>query len=582
MLVDKRIFNLIKGVKGEILIKILLEFLLYATYIGQAFIMGSLIGGFYRGVEIKAMTVKFITIIALMLLRFILMWFMGVFAIKIMGNVRNKLRARLLDKISRLGPGFLFLKRSGKLESTLVSGIDYLQGYLIMYIPQIIVVVAVCSFLLLYLFNIHWVLSGIGLLSIIFCLIAPRVFGKVMQLISNSHWTSYGELNSDLVDGVQGMITLKSFNRGEDFGKNIKNRMKDLFVKTMKSLKINLLDVFVINLFSACGTSLILGVGAILFATGQIEASSLAVILFLANELFRPVNKLSDYFHQGFMGMSSSKSLYEILDVEDFVKFNGEKLPAKVFDELMINKLSFKYPETEKFVLKDINIKIHNNERVAIVGESGSGKTSLIYLLERFFDPSMGNIFYDGEPISHYNLEEYRRLISIVSQNTYLFTGTIRENLLLANPDSDDRLIKEACKKAAIDDDIMQLTHEYDSFVEEGGKNFSGGQRQRISLARAILKDAPILILDEATSSIDIRTEKKIQEALNDFTKNKTLIVVAHRLNTIKNVDKIYVLDEGEIAEEGSHDELLKKRGIYFNLCKNQTQLKQYKDGEQQ
>lgn len=578
MMIDKRIFELIKGIRLEICLKIFLEILIGGTYIAQAFILGSLIGDFYEGISIKTMSVKVISIVALMLTRFLLVWIISVFSVKIMSRVRNKLRARLFDKISRLGPGFLFLKRSGKLESTLVSGIDYLEGYLIMYIPQIAVVVILCSCLLIYLYNIHWILAILGFVSIIFCLVAPKVFGKVMELLSDSHWTAYGDLNSDLVDGVQGMTTLKSFNRGEDFGKSIKEKMNDLFIKTIKGLKLNLLDVFVINLFSAVGKSLILGVGAILFIKNQIEISHLAILLFFTTELFRPVNKLSDYFHQGFMGITASRALFEIMDTDEFVNMCGDKIPPKELGDFKIENLSFKYPQSDNIILNNFNMTIRKKEHVALVGESGSGKTTILYLLERFFDPSGGCIFYNDLPIDEYNLEEYRKLISTVSENTYLFKGTIKENLLLANPNASDEMIVEACKKAYIHDDIVKFKDKYYSIVEEGGRNYSGGQRQRISLARAILKDAPILILDESTSSIDIDTEKLIQKSIEDFTKDKTLFIIAHRLNTIINSDKIYVLDNGKIIENGSHDELMANKSLYYKLFKNQNLNKEYND----
>lgn len=571
MLIDKRIFQLIKGVRTEIFLKIFLEILISCTYIGQAFMLGSLIGDFYSGFYNKTMTFKFMAIIIFMIIRFFLIWITSFFSVKIMGSVRNKLRAKLLNKLLSLGPGFLFLRRSGKIESSLVSGIDYLQNYLILYIPQTIVVIIICSSLLFYLYYIHWILASLGLISLIFCLIAPRVFGNAMKLISDSHWTAYGELNSDLVDGVQGMVTLKSFNRGEDFGKNIKKRMDDLFKKTIRGLKINLLDVFVINLFSTCGKSLILGIGAILFVKNQIGASSLAILLFFTNELFRPVNQLSDYFHQGFMGLTASRSLFEIMDIKEFVNMEGEKEPSKDFVDFQIENLSFKYPETDSLVLKNINLKIVNREHIALVGESGSGKTSILYLLERFFDPTCGDVFYNNVSIKEYNLEKYRRLISMVSQNTYLFKGTIKQNLLLANPKASDQMIVEACKKASIHDDILKLEDKYNSQVKEGGKNFSGGQRQRLSLARAILKNAPILLLDEATSSVDIETEKLIQNSIEEFAKDKTLIIVAHRLNTIINVDKIYVLEKGKVVEKGNHKELMENKNVYYKLFENQN-----------
>lgn len=560
------------GVKFNVFQKVIISLIVSITYVIQAVMLGTIISDFYNGIEFKQLLYKSIILLFIMLLRALLVWGIKLYEIKIMGNVKNTVRGRLYNKLAELGPGFLTSKRSGEVESLLVSGIDYLEGYLIRYVPQIFVTFVVSGVITVFLFYIHWILGIIGFLSVFFALIAPRTFGHALELLTDSHWTAYGDLNSELVDGVQGMRTLKAYNQGKFFGEKIKIKMQDLFKKTISSLKLNLADVGVIGLCSATGRSLILGLAAVLFLKGEISVTYLSSLLFLTGELFRPVNELGLYYHNGFMGLTSSKSLFKVLDLDDFIDINGKQEPSKKLENFKLDNVSFSYFKNGENVLKNISFIIKKGERLALVGESGSGKTTIMQLLLRFFDATEGEILYGGSNIKKFNLDSYRKQISVVSQFPYLFTGTIRENLNLANPDATDEELISACKKAQIHDDIMELVGGYDAVVEEGGKNFSGGQRQRISFARALLKDAPILFLDEATSAIDVATEKKLQEALDNFSDNRTVLIIAHRLNTIINADRIIVLDKGKIVEEGTHEKLLSKNGLYTRLFKNQEQ----------
>ena len=276
------------------------------------------------------------------------------------------------------------------------------------------------------------------------------------------------------------------------------------------------------------------------------------------------------YFHQGFMGMTSTDGILRLFDAEIFVKDKKDaKVSEKVFSTppfVEFKDVEFHYDKAAKKIFKGLNFLLEPGEKLAIVGESGSGKTTLINLLMRFYDPLQGSIYYNGMDIKDCPLSFLRSQIALVSQETYLFNGSLSENLRLGKEDATQEEMIEACKAAQIHDFILSMPEGYETIVGERGLNLSGGQRQRIAIARALLKNVPLIILDEATSSVDMENEKSIQESMDYLLRNKTAITIAHRLSTVKNADRILVLRRGVIVEEGTHEELMNKKEYYYRL----------------
>ena len=341
----------------------------------------------------------------------------------------------------------------------------------------------------------------------------------------------------------------------------------------MRNLKVNLAEIGISNFASGIGTSFTLAVAALLTSVHIIPASSLLILLFMTNEVFRPANELAAYFHQGFMGITSMGGIFALLDEEEKIKDEGTKtIDIKSADgfEIRYENIEFTYSEKKNTVFKNLNFTVAKNEKLAVAGESGSGKTTIVNLLLRFYEPTSGSIYINGTDIKDLTLKSLRSLITVVSQETYLFNGTIKENLLHANENADEEKLIDACKAANIHSFIQSLPEGYNTKVGERGLNFSGGQRQRIAIARAVLKNSPIVVLDEATSSVDTENENEIKQSLNHLLRNRTSITIAHRLNTIENSDRILVLLRGEIVEEGSHKELILKDGYYKKLVEAQ------------
>ena len=579
MMLNRRVIELTKGIKCSILFKALLGVAVSGTYVAQAVLLGKIVGQLYSKEELSVVIQSILYISAIIASRLILIYYNSVYGKKIIGKVKNILRRRIYDKLLKLGPAFLDDERTGKLGSTMVSGVDYLEGYLTLYIPQILVCVIACGAMLIYVFSLHYVLGIISTAALIAVLISPVAFGKILSESSNAHWAAYRNLTAEILDGIQGITTAKTYNAQERLGKLLKEKMRALFSETMRNLKVNLAEIGISNFASGIGTSFTLAVAALLTSMHIIPASSLLILLFMTNEVFRPANELAAYFHQGFMGITSMGGIFALLDEEEKIKDEGTKtIDIKSADgfEIKYKNIEFAYNRKKNTVFKNLNFTVAKNEKLAVAGESGSGKTTIVNLLLRFYEPTSGSIYINGTDIKDLTLKSLRSLITVVSQETYLFNGTIKENLLHANEDADEEKLIDACKAANIHSFIQSLPEGYNTKVGERGLNFSGGQRQRIAIARAVLKNSPIVVLDEATSSVDTENENEIKQSLNHLLRNRTSITIAHRLNTIENSDRILVLLRGEIVEEGSHKELILKDGYYKKLVEAQQGENQY------
>lgn len=573
MMLNRRVIELTKGIKCSILFKALLGVAVSGTYVAQAVLLGKIVGQLYSKEELSVVIQSILYISTIIASRLILIYYNSVYGKKIIGKVKNILRRRIYDKLLKLGPAFLDDERTGKLGSTMVSGVDYLEGYLTLYIPQILVCVIACGAMLIYVFSLHYVLGIISTAALIAVLISPVAFGKILSESSNAHWAAYRNLTAEILDGIQGITTAKTYNAQERLGKLLKEKMRTLFSETMRNLKVNLAEIGISNFASGIGTSFTLAVAALLTSVHIIPASSLLILLFMTNEVFRPANELAAYFHQGFMGITSMGGIFALLDEEEKIKDEGTKtIDIKSADgfEIKYKNIEFAYNRKKNTVFKNLNFTVAKNEKLAVAGESGSGKTTIVNLLLRFYEPTSGSIYINGTDIKDLTLKSLRSLITVVSQETYLFNGTIKENLLHANEDADEEKLIDACKAANIHSFIQSLPEGYNTKVGERGLNFSGGQRQRIAIARAVLKNSPIVVLDEATSSVDTENENEIKQSLNHLLRNRTSITIAHRLNTIENSDRILVLLRGEIVEEGSHKELILKDGYYKKLVEAQ------------
>lgn len=565
-----RIFTLLKGSYHHVAGKIALGMIITATYVAQAFAVAEGLKGVFYKKSLEGLGLIIGVIMLLVLLRGLLHWLDEIYAKKIAFLVKSGLRERLFQQVMHLGPGYQENCRSGNIQALLTDGVESLEPLLTGYIPQLLVAFLGSGLIALYIFTLDTVVGAIALAGILVTVLFPQLMSKYVGKIMLDYWESHARLNSHYIDAMQGMSTLKVFNASGRKGLELAGEAWGHYRHSMQGLGISLLDSAVVKWSAAAGSALAAGVGALRVSSGSLSLADLFVILFLSVECFRPLNELIMHWHRSFLGIAAVRGIFGILDtqiaIEEQPSDGGEKETAESLPEIEFKKVTFAYTAGKRTAVKDVSLLVGPGETVAVVGKSGSGKSTLVNLLLRFFDPQNGSILLNGRDIREYPLSFLRSRIAVVFQDTYLFYGTVADNLRIARPGATPAELERAARLAHAHDFIMELKDGYMTHIGERGVRLSGGQKQRLSIARAVLKNAPLLILDEATSNVDGASEKLIQEALDRLACNRTTIVIAHRLSTVQGADRIIVLDGQRVRETGTHGELLASGGIYAKL----------------
>ncbi|MDA7602880.1 MAG: ABC transporter ATP-binding protein [Candidatus Poseidoniales archaeon] len=378
-----------------------------------------------------------------------------------------------------------------------------------------------------------------------------------------------GELNSLLNNNLQGITTIKSFTAEDRESERVNLASQSYRNANRDAIRLSASFVPLIRMAILFAFTANMLVGGWMALDGELDVGAYAIIVFITQRLLWPLTRLGQTFDLYQRAMASTTRVLDLVDTEIGIVEGNEEL-NNVQGNIQFNNIKFTYPERES-VLDDISFNIKAGETVGLVGSTGSGKTTITRLLMRFHDPLSGDLEIDGINIKDLKLNSLRSSISLVSQNTTLFPGTVRENIAYGNPDSNEEQIRYAAGIAEASFFISELPEDMDTNIGEDGHKLSGGQRQRLAIARAVLKDAPILILDEATSNVDNETEAALQRSIEKISVDRTTLIIAHRLSTIRNADRIIVLDSGSISEEGTHEELISNHGIYSRLWAVQT-----------
>lgn len=422
------------------------------------------------------------------------------------------------------------------------------------------------------LFNSNKLLFLISVVMLILYGIIVFVYNKPIKKINRKIMEMNSKVTSQFIETINGIETIKAFNQEE----NEKEKTDKLYRKFLKRVfngdVLSLSQQTVTMFVAVVGELVILWVGATYVIKGELTIGELITFNALLGYFIEPIKNLINLQPQIQTAVVAADRLGEILDISPEYENNDmcTTYDSEIkFDNLIISHLNFRYG-TRDLVLKDINLEIKHGEKIAFVGESGSGKTTLAKLLVRLYEQEKGNIKLDSVDIRDFPISQIRYNFSYISQNAFLFSGTIKENLLFGNSEASDNDILRVCKTCELEEYINSLPLKYNTRIEENGKNLSGGQKQRLAIARALIKNPKILIMDEATSNLDYITEKTIENTINKFSKNMTTIIIAHRLSTIKDCDKIFVFKDGQIVETGNHSDLLKQRGYYHQLWNEQ------------
>ena len=481
------------------------------------------------------------------------------------------LRSRLYNKLQSLDLGFFHDKQTGDLMSRVVNDTRDFELLYAHMIPEIIVNVVTFLGVLVILLTVNWRLALITCCPIPLILASGVVFSKIVRPFFKASQKSMGELNAQLQDSLSGLHEIQSFGQEQQESRRVQEKNFAQVSAMLRALRASAIFHPSVEFLSSAGTVLVMFFGGLLAYMGQLSVEDIVAFVLYLSLFYGPISGVANFMESLQQSLAGAERVALILETPSAIENAAESQDiGQVKGAITFENVSFHY-SNQVPVLKNISFSCQPGQMIALVGPTGVGKTTATQLIPRFYDPVEGRILIDGKDIRQVTLESLRKNISPVLQDTFLFNGTIAENIGYANPDATREEIEEAARAANIHDDILSMPEQYETKVGERGLRLSGGQKQRIAIARAILRQSPIIVLDEATASVDVQTERQIQRAINNLAGQRTVVAIAHRLSTIRDADLILVFHEGEIVERGTHEELMQLKGRYYNLHQAQS-----------
>ena len=572
MYFDSRLWQLTAGLRAGMAGGIFLGLLALAAGIARYVFLGQLLARVFDGAPPQDWLAPALCAAAMVLLRAFLDHWRTVQANRCAATVQHALRARLYDRIVTLGPAWFANQRTGGVMLTVVDGVEQLQAFFGQYLPQVAIAAAApfAIFAVIAFWDVPTAL--VFLAAALFALFGPMAVHMLDRRASLARSKSLNDFGEDFLDAVQGLPTLKSYGQGKAWGQRLAARARSLSDNTFWVLSVSLLTRGISDLGVALGAALALTLGAWRVAHGDMSVEALLIVLMAGTEIFRPLRDLRSVLHRGMLGQSAAASIHALTDAQPLTPAPaaGGKAPGRLAPTIEFDNVAFSYTP-ERRAHQGLSFRIAAGERVGVVGPSGAGKSTIVRLLLRECVPQSGRIRIGGHDVNELDTEALLSHIALVSQDITLFHGTIDDNLRLGRPDATHEQVRAAARAANIDDFIMALPEGYATRIGERGLQLSGGQRQRVAIARALLRDAPILILDEALSSVDTENEALIQQALDRLMAGRTTLILAHRLASVIGADRCLVLDQGRVAEEGPHAELMRQGGLYYRLMHEQA-----------
>ncbi|CAM4261784.1 MULTISPECIES: ABC transporter ATP-binding protein [Bacillus cereus group] len=537
------------------------------------YLMGVIIDQYIVPKDLNGTARMCMLLIAIYGITVFLTWLQTFVMVNVALKTIQKIRQDIFEKIQTLSLRFFDVRSQGDLMSRVTNDIDNLNQALTQSVVQIISSALTFIGVTIAMFALDWILAIVTLITV------PIMFFVTKKLVAYSgknfakRQKDLGELNGFIEEAITGADVTTLYGKEKETVQNFNKINEQLRVSATKADTFSAFIFPSMNFINNLGMGLVIGTGSVMALNGMTTVGVIAAFINYSRQFSRPLSQFATLMNTIQAAVAGGERVFEIMDEVPEIK---NKKDAFVVQNLQghvaLENVSFGYEEN-KTILKEVSLKARPGETIALVGPTGSGKTTIINLLTRFYDIQQGQIHIDGKNIKEYDMNSLRSKIGVVLQDTYLFAGTIMDNIRYGRLDASDEEVINAAKAASAHSFIKHLPNQYETKIASEGSNLSQGQKQLLAIARAILADADILILDEATSNIDTRTELQIQEGLNNLMRGRTSFVIAHRLKTIEKADQILVIKDGSILEKGNHESLMEDRGFYFDLYTSQFKI---------
>ncbi len=571
---NKRLLSICDRSKKRIGLTVLMNWISIICNIALILFIGTTVDKLMNGnLNLNVISTS-LFIIAMLSIRFVANFMSTKFSLHSSSEVKKTLRSTIYEKLLSLGVNYTDAISTSSTVQISVDGVEQLEIYFGRFMPQLF-------YSLLAPLTLFAVMSFISFKTAIVLLICvpliPMTIMAVMKIakkLLSKYWGVYTDLGDSFLENLQGLTTLKIFDIDEDKNKEMNDNAEHFRKITMKVLSMQLNSITIMDLIAFGGSAIGILIAIAEFRAGLLTAGQVLIIILLSAEFFIPMRLLGSFFHVAMNGISASERMFKLLDteVEEIKDLDEAKLANLNNINIELRNVDFSY-DKERKVLENINIEMKNNKMIALVGESGCGKSTITNLLLKQNKVDSGEILLNGINLNEIPFDVLTKKVGFINHSAYIFNGSIEDNIRMGKNDASYDEIYDALKKANLYEFVMSLPEKLNTNVGEGGSLLSGGQKQRLALARTIITDPEIYIFDEATSNIDVESEEKVWESIYKLAKNKTVIVISHRLANVKNAHAIYVLDKGHIVEHGKHKELMMTKNKYYELVTHQQNL---------
>lgn len=511
---------------------------------------------------------------SLLVIRFLANYYSTRFSLNSSSEVKKVLREKIYEKLLDIGVNYNKFISTSSVVQIGVDGVEALEIYFGRFLPQLFYSALAPLTLFVVVSFISFKVALVLLICVPLIPLTIMAVMKIAKKLLSKYWGVYTNLGDSFLENLQGLTTLKIFDLDEEKNKEMNEDAENFRKITMRVLLMQLNSITIMDLVAYGGSAVGILIAISQFRSGIITPGGLLIIILLSAEFFLPMRLLGSLFHVAMNGISASDRIFDLLDieVEEKPSLSDEQMKSLDNIDIKLENVSYSY-DKKRTILENINIDIKEKQTVAFVGESGSGKSTITSLLLKIDEVDKGAITFNGINLNDIPFDVLNKKVGFINHNAYIFNTTIRENIKMGKKDATDEEIYAVLKEANLDSFVKNLPNKLDTKVGEGGNLLSGGQKQRLCLARTIIKNPAIYIFDEATSNIDVESEEKIWESIEKLSKDKTVIIISHRLLNVKNADTIYMLENGVIAESGNHNELMLKGGVYKNLVDHQNDL---------